>query len=303
MTGEFWSGERIAICHTNQIPPSAPWKETAPTTNQLGLGLAVTGQAKLKDPKAFKIIGRSPPRRDLPGKVFGTLEMAPDVRLPGMLHARMIRPKVAGAVPVKVDEESIKDIPGAKAVWIKDLLAVVAEKEWNAVRAAQKLTVTWSDSRPGFPGHDGLHAHIRNAPVVKREFQVQNGDFDEGIRQAARIIEGEYEFPTQSHSSTGPACAVADVRDGECTLYTSTQKPHYAAEGVAELLGLPRDKVRAIWMFGTGSYGRNDQGTPRQTPPCCRGISADPCGCSTCATRVSRGIPRGPPRSTAAGSG
>ena len=227
---------------------------------QLGLGLAVTGQAKLKNPKAFKIIGRSPPRRDLPGKVFGTLEMAPDVRLPGMLHARMIRPKVAGAVPVKVDEESIKDIPGAKAVWIKDLLAVVAEKEWNAVRAAQKLTVTWSDSRPGFPGHDGLHAHIRKAPVVKREFQVQNGDFDEGIRQAARIIEGEYEFPTQSHSSTGPACAVADVRDGECTLYTSTQKPHYAAEGVAELLGLPRDKVRAIWMFGTGSYGRNDQG-------------------------------------------
>jgi len=227
---------------------------------QLGLGLAVTGQAKLKDPKAFKIIGRSPPRRDLPGKVFGTLEMAPDVRLPGMLHARMIRPKVAGAVPVKVDEEFIKDIPGAKAVWIKDLLAVVAEKEWNAVRAAQKLTVTWSDSRPGFPGHDGLHAHIRKAPVVKREFQVQNGDFDEGIRQAARIIEGEYEFPTQSHSSTGPACAVADVRDGECTLYTSTQKPHYAAEGVAELLGLPRDKVRAIWMFGTGSYGRNDQG-------------------------------------------
>jgi CO/xanthine dehydrogenase Mo-binding subunit len=227
---------------------------------QLGLGLAVTGQARIKDPKAFKIIGQSPPRRDLPGKVFGTLEMAPDVRLPGMLHARMIRPKVAGAVPVKVDEESIKDIPGAQAVWIKDLLAVVAEKEWNAVRAARQLRVTWSDSRPGFPGHDKLHDHIRKAPIVKREFQVQNGDFDEGIKQAAQIIEGEYEFPTQSHSSTGPACAVADVRDGACTLYTSTQKPHYAAEGVAELLGLPRDKVRAIWMFGTGSYGRNDQG-------------------------------------------
>jgi nicotinate dehydrogenase subunit B len=227
---------------------------------QMGLGLAVTGQAKIKDPKAFKIIGRSPPRRDLPGKVFGTLEMAPDVRLPGMLHARMIRPNLAGAVPVEVDEDSIKDIPGAKAVWIKDLLAVVAEKEWNAVRAAQKLRVTWSDSRPGFPGHDRLHDHIRKAPVVKRQIQVQNGDFDEGIKQAERIIEGEYEFPTQSHSSTGPACAVADVRDGACTLYTSTQKPHYAAEGVADLIGLPRDKVRAIWMFGTGSYGRNDQG-------------------------------------------
>ena len=227
---------------------------------QLGLGLAVTGQAAIKAPKDFKIIGRSPPRRDLPAKVFGTLEMAPDVRLPGMLHARMIRPKVAGAVPVKVDEESIKDIPGAKAVWIKDLLAVVAEKEWNAVRAARKLEVTWSDSKPSFPGHDKLHEHIRKASVVKRHIQLENGNFDEGVKQAARIVEGEYEFPTQSHSSTGPACAVADVRDGECTLYTSTQKPHYAAEGVAELLGLPREKVRAIWMYGTGSYGRNDQG-------------------------------------------
>ncbi len=227
---------------------------------QLGLGLAVTGEARIKEPKDFKIIGRSPPRRDLPGKVFGTLEMAPDVRLPGMLHARMIRPKVAGAVPVRVDEDSIKDIPGAKVVWIKDLLAVVAEKEWNAVRAARKLAVTWSDAQPNFPGHNQLHAHIRKAPIVKRHIQMENGNFDEGIKQAVRIIEGEYAFPTHSHSSTGPACGVADVRDGECTLYTSTQKPHYAAEGVAELLGLPREKVRAIWMFGTGSYGRNDQG-------------------------------------------
>jgi len=227
---------------------------------QLGLNLAVTGKALIKDPKHFKIIGKSPPRRDLPGKVFGTLEMAPDVKLPGMLHGRMIRPKVAGAVPVTVDADSIKDIPGARVVWIKNFLAVVAEKEWNAVKAAQNLKVSWSDSKPNFPGHDGLHAHIRAAPVVKRHIQAENGDFDNGIKEAVRVIEGDYEFPTHSHSSTGPACGVADVRDGECTLYTSTQKPHYAAEGVAELLGLPRDKVRAIWMFGTGSYGRNDQG-------------------------------------------
>jgi nicotinate dehydrogenase subunit B len=227
---------------------------------QLGLGLAVNGKAKIKNPSDFKLIGTSPPRRDLPGKVFGTLEMAADVRLPGMLHARMIRPKIAGAVPVAVDEDSIKDIPGVRAVHIKDLLAVVAEKEWNAVRAAEKLKVTWSESKPNFPGTDGLHDYIRQAPILKREFQMQNGNFEQGIKQAVRIIEGEYEFPTQSHSSTGPACAVADVRDGTCTIYTSTQKPHYAAEGVAELLGLPPDKVRAIWMFGTGSYGRNDQG-------------------------------------------
>ena len=222
--------------------------------------LAVDVKVPLKTPDQFKVIGQSFRRRDLPGKVFGTLDMVNDVRLPGMLHARMIRPSVAGAVPVKVDESSIADIPGAKAVWIKDLLAVVAEKEWNAVKAARALKVTWSDSKPNFPGTDGLHAHIRSAPVVKRFIQRENGSVDEGFKQAVRIIEGDYEYPTQSHGSTGPACAVADVRDGEATIWTSSQKPYDSAACVAELLGLPRDKVRAIWMFGTGSYGRNDQG-------------------------------------------
>lgn len=227
---------------------------------RLSNGLQVETSAPLKKHTEFKVIGKSFPRRDLPGKVFGTLEMVNDVRLPNMLHARMIRPPVAGAVPVTVDDKSIKHIPGAQAVHIKDLLAVVAEKEWNAVRAAQALKVTWSASNPNFPGHDNLHDHIRKAPIVKREFQRQNGNFEEGIKQAVRVIEGEYEFPTQSHASMGPACAVADVRDGGATVWTSTQKPYDTGYCVAELLGLPKGKVRAIWMFGTGSYGRNDQG-------------------------------------------
>jgi len=222
--------------------------------------LAVEVEAPLKKHTEYKVIGRSPPRRDLPGKVFGTLEMVNDVRLPGMLHARMIRPAVAGAVPVNVEEASIRHIPGAQVVRVKDLIAVVAEKEWNAVKAAQALKVTWSDSKPNFPGHDQLFAHIRRAPIVKREFQRQNGNFEEGIKRAVRVIEGEYEYPIQSHSSTGPACAVADVRDGGATIWTSTQKPYDSGACVAELLGLPPDKVHAIWMFGTGSYGRNDQG-------------------------------------------
>jgi CO/xanthine dehydrogenase Mo-binding subunit len=163
-------------------------------------------------------------------------------------------------VPVSVEEKSVADIPGVQIVWIKDLLAVVAPKEWNAVRAAQKLKVTWTQSRPNFPGHEKLHDHIRKAPVLQRTVEVENGRPDEGFKQAARVIEGEYEYPTQSHASTGPACGVADVRDGEATVWTSTQKPHYARDGIADLLGLPPEKVRAVWMFGTGSYGRNDQG-------------------------------------------
>ena len=226
------------------------------TSNALGVETTVP----LKMPGRFKVIGQSPRRRDLPGKVFGTLELVNDLRLPGMLHARMIRPQIAGAVPVAVDESSIANIPDARAVWIKDLLAVVAEKEWNAVKAARALQVSWSQSTPNFPGSDGLHAHIRNAPVVKRFIQRENCSVEEGFAQAARIIEGEYEFPTQSHASTGPACAVADVRDDAATIWTSSQKPYDATACVAELTGLQREKVRAIWMFGTGSYGRNDQG-------------------------------------------
>ena len=227
---------------------------------KLSSGLQVESKAPLKQPDAFKVIGQSFARRDLPGKVFGTLDYVNDVKLPGMLHARMIRPQIAGAVPLKVDESSIVQIPGAKVVWIKDLLAVVAGKEWNAVKAARELKVTWSDSTPNFPGHDKVHDHIRKAPIVKRTIQRENGSVEEGFKQAVRIIEGEYEYPTQSHASMGPACAVADVRDGAATVWTSTQKPYDSAACVAELLKLPPEKVRAIWMFGTGSYGRNDQG-------------------------------------------
>jgi CO/xanthine dehydrogenase Mo-binding subunit len=224
-----------------------------------GGAMEVATPAPVKRPDQFKVIGKSIPRRDIPPKVFGSLAMVNDVRVPGMLHARMIRPTVAGTVPVKVNDASIKDIPGAKVVWIKDLLAVVAEKEWNAVKAARALKVTWSESKPNFPGHERLHDHIRRAPVLRREIQRENGNVDEGFKQAVRIIEGEYEFPTQSHSSTGPACAVADVRADQATVWTSTQKPHGTAACVADLTGLPREKVTAHWLWGTGSYGHNDQ--------------------------------------------
>ena len=224
------------------------------------IALRVEETVPLKTPDRFKIIGQSPRRRDLPGKVFGTLEMVNDLRLPGMLHARMIRPTVAGAVPVTVDESSIEDIPGARVVWIKDLLAVVAAREWNAVKAARKLKVAWSDSHPNFPGNDKLHEHIRNAPVVKRTIQRENGSVEEGFRQAVRVIEGEYEYPTQSHASMGPACAVVDARADGATLWTGSQKPHYTRDGVAALLGLDPSNVIGHWRMGPGSYGRNDAG-------------------------------------------
>lgn len=220
----------------------------------------IATDAPMKSYKDYRVIGQSPRRIDLPKKVFGELDFPGDVRLPGMLHARMVRPPVAGAAPVSVDESSIKDIAGARVVHIKDFLAVVAPKEWDAVRALRALQVVWSDSKPDFPTHSEVHQHIRQARVTQRTIERQNGDLDQGLAKAARVITGEYEYPTHSHASMGPGCAVADVRDDGATIYTSTQKPHYAADGIADLLGMARDKVHVIWMFGSGSYGRNDQG-------------------------------------------
>ncbi len=231
--------------------------------------LTVKVEAPLKKPSQFKVIGKPMPRRDIGGKVFGTLEQCSDVRLPGMLHARTIRPPVAGAVPVKIAEDSIAHIPGAHVVWIKDFVAVVAEKEWNAVKAAQTLEVVWSHVKPNFPGHENLFDYIRQAPVVARSSDSgmtgpaaprMVGSVEDGFKRAVTILEAEYEYPTQSHASMGPASAVADVQADRATVWTSTQKPHDCAAGIAELLHLPLQNVRAIWMFGTGGYARDGQG-------------------------------------------
>ena len=102
----------------------------------------------------------------------------------------MIRPPVAGAVPVKVDESSVKDIPGVKIVQDKDLLGVVADTEWNAIKAAQMLKVEWSNATPPFLDNaSSVYDHIRKAPVRKRQVEKENGNVDEAFKSAARVIE------------------------------------------------------------------------------------------------------------------
>jgi nicotinate dehydrogenase subunit B len=227
---------------------------------KIGNPLYAPGKAKPKDPKDYKIVGQPIKREDIAPLVFAQQDFCTDIKVPGMVHGRMIRPAVAGAVPVNVDENSIRDIPGAKVVWNQGFLGVVAEKEWDAITAAQQLKVTWSNAAPPFPDQASLYDHIRKAPVRKREVAEQTGNVDEAFKNAARVIEAEYEWPFQSHASLGPACAVVDIKGDEVTLWTGSQKPHFTRDGVAAILGLPAEKVRAIWVPGPGSYGRNDAG-------------------------------------------
>lgn len=227
----------------------------------MGLDLLVKGKAAPKSPSAYRTVGKpGTRRRDIPGKVLGTFEYMVDVRPPGMVHGRMIRPPVAGAVPVAVDESSVRHISGVQIVWEKGFLGLVAPKEWDAIRAAHDLKVTWSGAKPSFPGHAAIYDHIRNAPVLKHDEEMNRGDVKAAFASADRVVEVTYEWPFQTHACMAPACGVADVREDSATVWTGGQKAHFCAQGVATMFKLPRDKVRAVQMTGPGSYGRNDSG-------------------------------------------
>ena len=225
---------------------------------QIGNNLYAPGKAKPKDFKDHRIVGRPIKRSDIAPKVFCQEPFVTDVKIPGMLHARVLRPPVAGATPVKIDESSIKDIPGARVVRDNDFLAVVADKEWDAIKAFQRLKVEWSNAAPPFPDQAALYDHIRKAAVRKREDVKPTGDVDAAFRTAARVIEAEYEWPFQSHACMGPACAVVEIKEGHATCWSGSQKPHFVRDGIAATLGMPSDKVDCIWVVGPGSYGRND---------------------------------------------
>jgi len=226
---------------------------------EIGNTLYAPGKAKPKDPKDYKVVGKPLPREDIAPLVYCQQDFCTDVKRPGMLHARMIRPPVAGSTPVKVDEASIKDIGGAKVYQENGFLAVYAENEWDAIKASQKLKVEWSDVKPPFIDQAALYDHIRKTPARKRVDEgKQAGNVDEAFRVAARVVEFEYEWPFQSHACMGPACALVEIRDGNVTCWTGSQKPHFVQNGISRTIGVPMDKVHVVWVVGPGSYGRSD---------------------------------------------
>jgi nicotinate dehydrogenase subunit B len=236
------------------------FREPIGWNNRLGNDLALFAKAEAKRPAQYRIVGTSVPRSDIAGKVTGTTPYVTDIRVEGMLHGRIIRPPAAGAVPLDVDAESIAPIAGAKVVRKGDFVGVVAEKQWNAIKAARALKVTWSQPGDVFPPQESLYDWIRSAAVQKREVLADVGTTDEALASATHVMEAWYEWPFQSHASLGPACAVADVRTNGARVWTGTQKPHFAALGVAAITGLKPETVRVIWTVGPGSYGRNDAG-------------------------------------------
>jgi CO/xanthine dehydrogenase Mo-binding subunit len=182
-----------------------------------------------------------------------------DFRVPGMLHGRIVRPPALGATLRSVDEGSVRDVKGVvKVVRIGNFLGVVAETEWAAIKAAQRLRATWSPWA-GLPEMSRLYTYVRSTPIVKEEVTQNIGNPAAALTSAVKQLSATYGFAVHLHGSIGPSCAIADFRGGQLTIWSSTQAPHWLRAEVAMMIGLPASDVRVIYVEGAGCYGRNGQ--------------------------------------------
>jgi len=220
---------------------------------------ATRGVADVKPVNELRVVGQPIERYDIPAKVDGSLTWAADVKLPGMVHARNVRPPVVGATLQSIDESSVSGLPGfVQVVNRGNYLAVVCEREEQAIDAAQQLKAVWTPpSVAPFPESDKLFDYMRNAIPTSNRERDANGDPDRELENADLIIEADYEVPFQGHTAIGPAHALADPSDGQMTIYSNDMKSYGLRSGVAEFLDLPREQVRVVYMDGPQVYGRS----------------------------------------------
>jgi CO/xanthine dehydrogenase Mo-binding subunit len=224
------------------------------------LGVPFTGKAALKRPSEYKIVGTRLPRNDVPDKASGKYVYVQHLRVPGMLHGRIVRPRGqsaygAGAKVVDIDENSIRNIPGARVVRKRDFIGVVAAKEWDAIRAAQELKVKW-DATPTLPGSAGLYEKMRTEKTTDT-VALERGDVALALGRAAHVVSQTYRCPYQSHAPFGPNCALADVKAGSAVVMCSTQNIYLTRDKVAKVLGMPVDKVGIQYYEGSGTFGHS----------------------------------------------
>jgi nicotinate dehydrogenase subunit B len=226
--------------------------------------LELADDVSVKTVDAYTIVGQSVPRTDLPAKATGELVYVHDVRVPGMLHGRVVRPPYAGVDAgafvgtslIAIDEASVREIAGLVAVVrIGDFIGVVAEREENAVKAAAQLKVTWKPT-PTLPNMNDVATALRANPSTPRTL-IDKGDVEAAIAAAAKPMQRTYVWPYQMHGSIGPSCAVADYQAGKVRVWSGTQNPHILRADLALLLRRPENEIDVIRMEAAGCYGRN----------------------------------------------
>jgi CO/xanthine dehydrogenase Mo-binding subunit len=201
----------------------------------------------------YKLVGQSVPRVDVVDKVRQKTKFVHDVTVPNMLHARVVHPKGVGSTVVSVGR--LPSGSNAQVVRLGNLVAVVAEQEWDAVKGADNLPVTWSDWN-GLPKTEDWPAALRATPA-KILTHANQGDFDSAFASAANTLQATYQTPFENHGMIGPSCAVADVRsDGSVTVWSATQYPQGLRNSIAQMLDISPEQVEVLWFDGAGCYGR-----------------------------------------------
>lgn len=211
--------------------------------------------SKLRDPASFTIINTALPRVDIPAKVTGGAAYVQDMRLEGMLHARVVRPPSYGAQLVAIDTASVERMPGVvKVIRNGNFLAVAAAREYQAVKAMRSLAAAaqWQE-RKQLPATTPLPEAVTR--LAARDMKIL--DRQSAAGNIVTRIEATFTRPWQAHGSIGPSCAVARYADEMMTVWTHTQGVYPDRAAIAELLRLPRDKVRCIHVEGSGCYGHN----------------------------------------------
>jgi CO/xanthine dehydrogenase Mo-binding subunit len=228
------------------------------TATGAGAAMIVAPEVRPKDHKDYKIVGQPVHRVDLPPKFTGEFVYTPDVRVPGMLHGRVVRPPVVNSKPLNVDESSIGHIAGVvKIVQQGSFVGVVANTEWSAIQASRALKVTWSTPGTKLPANnDELQAYLKNTKSFTERVVANKGNLEPAFSQAARTFEATYHWPFQLHGMIGPSCAVADVQGDKVTIWAGSQGTFNTRKQVADMLNLPERNIRVVYRESSGCYGR-----------------------------------------------
>lgn len=231
---------------------SVTFAELLPHVN---LHTMATPTSPLRDPASFTVIGTAMPRLDIPGKVTGGPSYVQDLKMPGMVHARVVLPPAYDAPLLSVDEAGARATPGFIAI-VRDgsMLAVVAQREWQAVLAQRALSAgcRWGKGR-ALPQPDQVAGQLRQIATER----IVIADATAPMPPAAKALEATYTKRYLMHGSIGPSCAVGHMQDARLTVWTHSQGVYPLRDGLAEMLSMPKESVRCVHVEGSGCYGHN----------------------------------------------
>ena len=230
---------------------------------KIGTATLNPGVSPAKPISQYKVVTTTTPQRvDIPAKVAATYTYVHNIRIPGMIHGRVVRPRGqgaygTGATIASLDESSIKHIPGAQIVRKGNFLGVVAPKEFDAIQAASQLKVTWKEN-PILPGTGNLWKQMRDqdsAGLVPAVITSNAGDVEKALASATKVVSGTYKYHYQGRAVIGPACACASVTPNSAIVFTSSQQMEGVHTDIANLLAMDVNQVKVYWYEGASSFG------------------------------------------------